>query len=101
MIRHPADERDPLREEQVRLDNKKQLVIQTTGLLPGGAPESIESGQTILELGCGPGAWTLEIARLHPDVSVTGIDTNSSMISFAQEMARQRGQANLLYQVKE
>ncbi|KAG0264281.1 hypothetical protein BGZ95_003624 [Linnemannia exigua] len=33
--------------------------------------------RTILDVGCGPGTWTMEIANEFPDATVTGIDLSS------------------------
>ncbi len=48
----------------------------------------------ILDLGCGPGGWVLEVAREHPDIKVSGIDISQSMIQFAQAQALSRGYGN-------
>jgi ubiquinone/menaquinone biosynthesis C-methylase UbiE len=55
--------------------------------------------KTILDLGCGPGGWVLEVAREHPDIEVTGIDISQSMIQFAQAQAVSRGYGNASFMV--
>ena len=48
----------------------------------------IESGQHVLDLGCGCGATTLEIARrVSPTGFVTGADLSAPMLEFARERA--------------
>src|SRR5260370_723456 len=101
MIRNPASSSDDLTAEMIRLFNKKKLVIETIGLLPGLTSGAITTGQAILELGCGSGAWTFEVARQHPEAIVTGIDRSQSMISFAQNMAGEGRLNNLHYQRKD
>ncbi len=39
---------------------------------------------TLVDLGCGPGDLTYEIAEFHPNTKVTGIDNSSEMLSFAK-----------------
>ncbi len=53
----------------------------------------------VLDLGCGPGGWVLEVARAHPDIEVTGIDISRSMIRFAQAQAVSRGYGNARFMV--
>ncbi len=55
--------------------------------------------KAILDLGCGPGGWVLEVAREHPDIEVTGIDISQSMIRFAQAQATSRGYGNARFMV--
>ena len=40
---------------------------------------------SIVDLGCGPGDLTIEIANLHPTVTVAGIDASQAMISIANK----------------
>ena len=39
---------------------------------------------TLVDLGCGPGDLTYEMAELYPNTKVTGIDDSSEMLSFAK-----------------
>ncbi len=55
--------------------------------------------KAILDLGCGPGGWVLEVAREHADIKVTGIDISRSMIQFAQAQATSRGYGNASFMV--
>jgi ubiquinone/menaquinone biosynthesis C-methylase UbiE len=55
--------------------------------------------KAILDLGCGPGGWVLEVAREHPDIQVSGIDISQSMIQFAQAQAMSRGYGNASFMV--
>src|SRR6266704_1391757 len=55
--------------------------------------------KAILDLGCGPGGWVLEVAREHPDIQVSGIDISRSMIQFAQAQAMSRGYGNASFTV--
>ena len=55
--------------------------------------------KAILDLGCGPGGWVLEVAREHPDIKVIGIDISQSMIQFAKAQAISRGYGNASFKV--
>lgn len=41
----------------------------------------------VLDLACGPGGWTLEVARTYPKLQVVGIDASNHMIEYAQAQA--------------
>lgn len=53
----------------------------------------------ILDVGCGDGKVTAEIARAVPSGSVTGIDASEEMIAFAKKAFRRRKHSNLEFQV--
>ncbi len=55
--------------------------------------------KAILDLGCGPGGWVLEVTREHPDIQVTGIDISESMIRFAKAQSISRGYGNASFMV--
>lgn len=46
----------------------------------------INPGDTVLDLGCGPGLWTAMLAdKVKPDGKVIGLDFDPSLVKFAQE----------------
>jgi len=49
----------------------------------------------ILDVGCGPGTITADLAERVPDGSVTGLDAEPSVLEKARDVARDRGLANL------
>ncbi|KAI1276412.1 methyltransferase type 11 [Xylaria sp. FL0933] len=53
----------------------------------------------ILDVGCGPGTITLDLAAHVPDGSVTGVDASSQAIETARELCKQRGAANASFSV--
>ena len=57
----------------------------------------MSSGQTVVDLGCGGGLVTEEIAKRHPSTSVTGFDMSSKSIEVANDHGRNL--PNLSYQV--
>jgi ubiquinone/menaquinone biosynthesis C-methylase UbiE len=44
----------------------------------------------VLDIGCGPGGWILEAARLYPQMNLTGIDISWRMIEYARAEAQAR-----------
>ena len=47
----------------------------------------VTSETTILDLGCGPGGWVLEVAHAFPQGDVFGLDNNEQSIAFARKLA--------------
>jgi ubiquinone/menaquinone biosynthesis C-methylase UbiE len=43
----------------------------------------VESG-TVIDLGCGPGKLIVELAKLYPQLSITGVDASPAMIKIAK-----------------
>jgi SAM-dependent methyltransferase len=48
---------------------------------------NLDNIQTILDVGCGPGGWALDVAHTYPDRRVIGIDINATVIAYAQAQA--------------
>ena len=75
--------------EMIRLMIQDSLV--TTGM---GGPLSEQpdpaSLHRVLDIGCGPGGWILEAARLYPHMNLTGIDISWRMIEYARAEAQAR-----------
>jgi trans-aconitate methyltransferase len=67
--------------EMNRLTNQARLMTETTGLLPPQV--SLMAGQTVLDIGCGPGEWVLAVAHQYPDCQVIGLDISQRMITYA------------------
>lgn len=59
---------------------------------------SIRGNEKILDIGCGDGKITAEIALLVPDGSVLGIDNSAEMIGFAQSKFPHASWPNLTFQ---
>jgi trans-aconitate methyltransferase len=60
---------------------------------------NLTGAEDILDLGCGDGKVTAEIARLVADGSVVGVDNSKQMIDLAQEKYSQNQHPNLSFQV--
>lgn len=56
-----------------------------------------QDGESILDVGCGNGLLTLEIAERIPSGTVLGIDSSSSMLAQAEVNRQRRGGGNLTF----
>ncbi len=80
--------------EMGRLIDQDYLVTQCMG---GPLPERANDFagiDRILDIGCGPGGWLLDIAFEHPEIEVVGIDISRAMTSYAQARAEVQGLSN-------
>ncbi len=55
----------------------------------------LESGQTLLDVGCGPGTITIELAELVAPGRVIGLDAASDVVEQAAALAEDRGVGNV------
>ncbi|MBA2393082.1 MAG: class I SAM-dependent methyltransferase [Ktedonobacteraceae bacterium] len=53
----------------------------------------------VLDLACGSGGWSLEIAHLYPQIQVVGVDINKQLIENVRMLAQERGIPNAHYQL--
>jgi len=78
-------------EEIKRLDGQDRMFTAAMG---GVLPEQSDPGtfQRMLDVGCGPGWWLIEIARTYPTISLlAGIDISKRMIDCAKVQAEVAG----------
>ena len=61
-------------------------------LLPRLAPDA-----RVLDVGCGPGTITVDLAALVPGGYVTGIDAAGDVLAQARQEAERRGQRNVAF----
>jgi ubiquinone/menaquinone biosynthesis C-methylase UbiE len=52
---------------------------------------------TILDLGCGPGGWALDVAFEQPHTRVTGVDISNTMITYANARASAQNLTNVSF----
>lgn len=84
--------------EMARLMHQDALVTQTMGgLFPERA--DLTGIHTILDIGCGPGGWVLDVAREHAEIQVTGIDISQTMVNYARAHARARRFRNATFKI--
>ncbi|MGI5438904.1 class I SAM-dependent methyltransferase [Streptomyces shenzhenensis] len=60
---------------------------------------SIKPHMKILDIGCGPGTITADLAALVPDGQVTGVDRTPDVLDLARATAAERGLANIDFAV--
>ena len=84
--------------EMARLVHQDRLTTEGMG---GLFPERADlSGiEDILDIACGPGGWTLDVAFEHPDINVVGIDISQTMIGYAKAQARVQSLDNASFRV--
>lgn len=61
------------------------------------AAEHFPSAGTVVDIGCGPGEITCELARRHPDVRLIGVDHSMSAIDRARSNAESLGLSNVTF----
>ncbi len=83
--------------EMARLTKQGRLTIDLLGLFP--EPGALLPGSRVLDIGCGPGEWVLDVARLAPTSQVTGIDISTLMVDYARSCAQQQNLPNATFQV--
>jgi ubiquinone/menaquinone biosynthesis C-methylase UbiE len=84
--------------EMARLIQQDRLITKGMGGL--FAEQSDLSGiHRILDVGCGPGAWALEVAFTYPQIEVVGFDVSEAMISYARTQAQVQGLDNAHFHV--
>ena len=62
---------------------------------------SLHPSMKILDIGCGPGSITCDLAALVPQGQVIGIDNGSEVIGKAGSLANERGLKNVEFQVRD
>jgi SAM-dependent methyltransferase len=69
------------------------------GLLPEQPEQAIAHLRDVLDIGCGPGGWVLDMAYTHPHLRATGIDISQGMIDYANALAHANGLDNAQFHV--
>jgi len=84
--------------EMARLIKQDRFITQAMGGLFGERSD-IGSMRSILDLGCGPGQWVLDVAFSYPEADVAGIDISEIMVQYADARARSQGLHNASFGV--
>jgi ubiquinone/menaquinone biosynthesis C-methylase UbiE len=80
--------------EMARLMLQDRLINAIVGgLFP--EQENLDGIDSILDIGCGPGGWTLDVARSYPQKEITGIDISTTMLAHANEQKKIHGLTNI------
>lgn len=84
--------------EMLRLMRQDELVNQGMGgLFPELQNQLPSQYKRIIDMGCGPGNWVLNVAYEYLEVEVVGIDISKLMIRYAQTQARTEERGNALF----
>ncbi|GAC1623116.1 MAG: hypothetical protein NVS4B7_14450 [Ktedonobacteraceae bacterium] len=51
----------------------------------------------VLDIGCGPGGWDLDVSFTYPEIEVVGIDISEQAIDYARAQARVKGLENVRF----
>jgi SAM-dependent methyltransferase len=75
--------------EIARLINLDRMTTAEIGGIFAGLSETeLPILENVLDLGCGPGSWVLDVAFANPTCEVAGIDIRRTMIEYAWARAR-------------
>lgn len=83
--------------EIVRLIHQSKLFTQAMGLFPEGL--DLSGVTRLLDIGCGPGEWAIEVAHAFPKIQVRGIDLDRGMAKYAEAFAWSQGLENASFEV--
>lgn len=84
---------------------RRLLLTDLDTLLYGLVDDGVPPGQSMyrmshaLEIGCGPGEWTLETARCYPHMQLHAIDPDAALISYARSQANLQRLTNTHFEV--
>lgn len=84
--------------EMARLIKQDRFITQAMGGLFAERSD-IASMRSILDLGCGPGQWVLDVAFNYPNIEVAGVDISEIMVKYADARARSQGLSNASFGV--
>lgn len=89
---HPQDENTYFIDaesgaETARLLNQDRLITRHMGgIFP--AKLDLSNVQDVLDIGCGPGGWVLDVAFAYPGMNVVGVDISQTTIKYARALAK-------------
>lgn len=82
--------------EKARLLLQDRLINEAmTGLISEQKKENVQNFRAVLDIGCGPGGWALDVAKTYAYMHVVGIDNSKTMIAHAQEEKKLHGFENI------
>jgi ubiquinone/menaquinone biosynthesis C-methylase UbiE len=84
--------------EMVRLIDQDRLITKAMGGL-FSERNDLSTIFDVLDIGCGPGGWVLDVASHYPQIEATGIDISTNMITYAQAYAQVAQLPNTHFQV--
>lgn len=84
--------------ETVRLLNSARLYMHLMGGLLPEQPDPT-AFHDVLDIGCGPGVWALDVAFAYPDSTVVGVDISEQRIKYGRVMAKEQRLSNASFRV--
>ena len=84
--------------EMARLMDQDRLLTQGMGGLLAERND-ISTMHDILDIACGPGGWTLDVAYTHSHINVVGIDMSQRMVEYAHTKAWAQGLDNVSFRI--
>ncbi len=84
--------------EMARLMNQDRIITKNMG---GLFPEQFDLSRVsdVLDIGCGPGGWVLDVAYMYPTMHVVGIDVSRLMVEYAHAQAKVQGLKKVSFKV--
>jgi ubiquinone/menaquinone biosynthesis C-methylase UbiE len=84
--------------EIAHLSEQVWLLIRTMGDLMADLPKP-DTMQRVLDIGCGPGDWAMDVAFTYPHLEVAGIDRSPNIIQYANAKAWSQHLTNVSFGV--
>jgi ubiquinone/menaquinone biosynthesis C-methylase UbiE len=84
----PHEERTDTSYDDIRFE---QVIVEELGeLLPGQLLTAcdLSHARSVLEIGCGAGAWLRAVARQYPDLQCIGLDQDERLVKVANALAQ-------------
>jgi ubiquinone/menaquinone biosynthesis C-methylase UbiE len=87
------------KEELQRLQIQDHLLTTTMGGVLPEQPDTIQF-KRVLDIGCGPGGWLIDMAREYPDCEVLiGVDASKQIVEYARKQAYDAQQDHIEFHV--
>ncbi len=87
------------KEELQRLQIQDHLLTTAMGGVLPEQPDTLRF-KRVLDIGCGPGGWLIDLARAYPDCqSLIGVDISSRIVTYAREQAARAQQPQVEFLV--
>jgi SAM-dependent methyltransferase len=84
--------------EMARLLNKSRLQTRHMGGLLPEQPDAT-AFRDVLDIGCGPGGWVVDMAFTYPEMAVVGVDISEVCIRYATSFAAEQALGNASFHV--
>jgi ubiquinone/menaquinone biosynthesis C-methylase UbiE len=65
------------------------------GILPELGNQLPQGATRVLDLACGPGEWVRAVAEVFPQIEVTGLDMNESILAYARSVTKDQRRENI------